>query len=234
MSKPELWIIAGPNGAGKTTLVLKARHQFALPEQAFINPDAITLMYLKEQGIGTWADAPSDTLEATFIRAANDAERLLHERIESGGTAVIESVLSTQKYCRLVERVLELGGTFSLIYVALQSPEVSRQRVTIRKAKGGHGVPEDKLEARWKRSLELLPWFAVKATEFWLIDNTAPEEITGGHLLVSGAKRVLHVHGIPNLEMRPLVSAFLTGFTSQPEAAGWRFDLEDRFELATA
>ncbi len=48
MSKPELWIIAGPNGAGKTTLVSKSRHQFGLPEDAYINPDAITLECLED------------------------------------------------------------------------------------------------------------------------------------------------------------------------------------------
>lgn len=144
MAAPTLWIIAGPNGAGKTTLVSKSMESFGLTADAFINPDAITLAYLKEQGIENWGQAPAEILKATFIRAANDTQKMLEERIESGGTAVIESVLSTPKYCELVERVLALGGELKLIYVALRSSTLSKQRVAIRVAKGGHGVPAEK------------------------------------------------------------------------------------------
>ncbi len=36
----------------------------------------------------------------------------------------------------------------------------------------GHGIPDDKIAARWRRSLQFLSWFAGQADEFWVIDNS--------------------------------------------------------------
>ena len=231
MARPEFWIIAGPNGAGKTTLVAGAKGGFGLPEDAYINPDAVTLAYLREQGIQDWKEAPPEVLKQTFVRAANDSQRLLEKRIEHGKTAVIERVLSTSKYCEVVERVLELGGTFNLIYVGLNSPMLSRQRVGLRVMKGGHDVPADKLESRWRKSLELLPWFAFRASHFWIFDNSNPEKFDGGQLLVSGSDHVLHLHGIPTDDFRVLTSQFLNKFEEMNIGAEWKIELEAPYKL---
>ncbi len=231
MARPELWIIAGPNGAGKTTLVAGTKGGFGLPADAYINPDAVTLAYLQEQGIKDWKEAPPGLLKQTFVRAANDSQRLLEERMELGKAAVIESVLSTSKYCEVVERVLELGGTFNLVYVGLNSPLLSRQRVGLRVMKGGHDVPEDKFESRWQKSLELLPWFAFRATRFWVFDNSNPERFAGGQLLVSGNDHVLHLHGIPTDDFRVLISQFLNKFEEMNTGAEWKIELEDFYRL---
>ena len=38
--------------------------------------------------------------------------------------------------------------------------------------RGGHGIPDDKIDQRWKRSLELLPRFVRRASAFWVVDNS--------------------------------------------------------------
>ena len=230
MSRPNLWIIAGPNGAGKTTFVQQTLSTFGLPADAYINPDAITLEYLKQQGIERWEDAPADVLKSTFIRAANDSEAMLMERMEQGGTALIESVLSTEKYRKLVQRVRELGGVFRLVYVALNSPNLSKDRVRIRVSRGGHSVPEDKLDSRWQKSLELLPWFAYHSDEFWLIDNSDVHRASSGMLLVRGAGRTVRLLGIPTLEIRPVISEFLTRFIALNDEGAWKLDLDDTYQ----
>jgi len=231
MASPDLWIIAGPNGAGKTTLVSRGRESFGIPAHGYINPDAITLEYLKEHNIQSWREAPPALLKETFIRAAKDAQILLEKRIESGEIAIIETVLSTEKYQPLVKRVHKLGGRFRLIYVALDSPDKSRERVRIRVGKGGHDVPDDKLVSRWTKSLELLPWFAWHADEFWIIDNSPPEKVSQGHLLVSGSDRCLHVHGLPAGNIRPVVAEFLARFCDLNTNGEWRLDFGDTFAL---
>lgn len=229
MPKPELWIIAGPNGAGKTTFVEIVRSEAGLPENAFINPDAITLSYLREMGIESWKDAPPDVLKAAFIRAANDAERLLHERVESGGIALIETVLSTRKYRVLVERVRELGGVFNLIYVALSSAELSGERVAIRKSRGGHDVPADKLLPRWRASLENLPWFVVRSDNLFFYDNSSPRRDEPHVLLVSGTEHVLTLHGLPSPAMRGIIAELIRGFVAQDVGRRWRLDIDEPF-----
>lgn len=229
MAKPELWIIAGPNGAGKTTFVQSARIEARLPEDCYINPDAITLQYLRQLGIESWHAAPADVLKATFIRAANDAEQVLRERIESRGVALIETVLSTRKYCPLVERVMELGGTFNLIYVALDSPALSQERVAIRTRRGGHDVPSEKLAPRWKASLENLPWFAVRAEHFLFYDNSSSSKAEERMLIVSGADDVLTLHGLPPPAMRRIIAAFIPNFVALDTKRRWRLDIDDQF-----
>lgn len=229
MLKPHLWIIAGPNGAGKTTLVREGALAAALSSCEFVNPDELTLAYLKQAGVATWAEAESqpDLLRATFIRAAEDSQRMLERRVEEGGSVAIESVLSTRKYCPLVERVLELGGRFHLVYVALHSPHLSSSRVSRRSAEGGHDVPANKLESRWRASLELLPWFATHAHAFWVLDNSEAAEGGVARLLFTGSRHFIRLHGIPSPPMRPVASELMTQHSrlSPPEA--WRVELTE-------
>jgi predicted ABC-type ATPase len=77
----------------------------------------------------------------------------------------------------MVTHVIEGGGTFELIYVALQSPDISRRRVQIRVCKEGHDVPTDRLHERWVRSLSFLPWFARRAHEIAIFDNSGVNPI---------------------------------------------------------
>jgi|GEM_PF-871324 len=229
MPTPELWIIAGPNGAGKTTTVQKGGLAQKLSGAQFINPDAITLEYLKEQGFQTWNDAPSDVLMKTFIRAAEDSAQHLADLIEEGGSVAVETVLSTRKYCEVVERVLALGGDFRLIYLALNSPVLSAERVAQRALAGGHDVPAEKLGPRWHASLELLPWFAFSATEFYMLDNSQSDKAKPGILLISGHQNEVCLHGLPSLEMRPIISDFITRLAAMDTEGKWRFEIEDSY-----
>jgi predicted ABC-type ATPase len=54
----------------------------------------------------------------------------------------------------------------------LETPELNVERVRLRVSKGGHDVPEAKIRARWKRSLEQLPWFLEQADQAALFDNS--------------------------------------------------------------
>ena len=229
MSVPELWIIAGPNGAGKTTTVQDGGLAASLAAATFINPDAITLEYLKQQGFDGWDSAPATVLQSTFIQAAEDAERMLAELIEAGGCVAVESVLSTRKYCALVERVLELGGDFHLVYVALSSPALSAERVSNRRDHGGHDVPVEKLAPRWRASLDLLPWFALRATSFYLLDNSDSRQDQPARLLISGFSGVVCLHGVPTPAMRPVVADFINAFSSLNTSGRWRLDIAEAY-----
>ena len=198
MTGPDFWIIAGPNGAGKTTLVSRGMFGDVVPVHALVNPDDITLEYLKAEGIQTWADAPLETQKRLFVKASDEAQRRLEHKIETGGVAVVESVLSTKKYCPLVERTLELGGRFFLIYVILSSAQLSRARVTSRAAHGGHDVPSDKLERRWLDSLALAPWFAAHAAQFWIVDNSNAERGVDPALVLTGGPDSIRLHPRPD------------------------------------
>ncbi|MFA6546203.1 MAG: zeta toxin family protein [Limisphaerales bacterium] len=195
MEVPELWIIAGPNGAGKTTFSGATEFRAKLDGVRFFNPDELTLALLRKQGYASFATAPQDVLRATNIRAAEEVFKVLTQSVVSGEHVGVETVLSTDKYKPLVERVRELRGRFYLIYVSLASPALSLERVRRRVSMGGHDVPAEKLGERWQRSLDNLTWFAREADDFWVFDNsdsnrTAPLLLAHGWREDSGKLRI--------------------------------------------
>lgn len=205
MSAPELWLIAGPNGAGKTTLVKAGA---VPPHVRTLNPDALTLEMLRQQGFKSFAEAPAGVLAKTNIAAAEATFTDLERRLANGEPGCVETVLSTDKYKPLVESVLGRGGAFSLIYVALRSPALSQRRVAGRVKLGGHDVPADKLEQRWQRSVALLPWFASRATHFWVFDNSDSVENQPPVLLANGGRGLLAMFRV---EANPVVAQSLEG-----------------------
>jgi predicted ABC-type ATPase len=172
MPPPEFWIVAGPNGAGKTTCVQREPIARFLPKVAFLNPDDRTLSKLQLLGYRGFGDAPNDVQFRAFIESADEVYVELESAIARKEAVGVETVLSSHKYQRLVESVVAANGFLGLIYVALSSPEIARERVAARVRLGGHGVPIEKIEARWQRSLDNLSWFAGRASAFYVVDNS--------------------------------------------------------------
>ena len=169
MPDGQFWLIGGPNGAGKTTLT----SQFCelMPElPVALNPDAVSLEFLKARGLN-FQTASDAVLRECFLTGARQVVHEMNEKIARGEDTGVETVLSTEKYLPLFRQMAQHGGA-NLIYVGNQSPEISLQRVALRFTKGGHDVPEDKVRARWQRSLELLPTFLEVATRAWVFDHT--------------------------------------------------------------
>lgn len=184
-SIPQLWIVAGPNGAGKTTCVQGEPIASILPRIPFANPDDRTLEKLRAGGYSGFADAPLDVQSRCFLESADEVYAELHSALSAGESVGVETVLSSDKYRALVDSVNEARGIFGLIYVALSSPAISQVRIAERVRRGGHGVPVEKLAARWQRSLDNLAWFVRRATGFWVLDNSDSGEL-GPKLIAHG------------------------------------------------
>lgn len=204
MDTPELWLIAGPNGAGKTTATLKHPLSGLLTGVHFLNPDVRTLELLQQRGIASFAEASRQpaVLRELNIQAAEDSHAELVQRLRAGEAVAVETVLSTAKYQPVAAEVLAAGGRCFLIYVALNSPELSVQRVRRRVSEGGHDVPPEKLRERWERSLKMLPWFASRAHRFWVFDNSNSDAGQRTELLATGSRHILTVfnaEAIPSL-----------------------------------
>jgi predicted ABC-type ATPase len=68
----------------------------------------------------------------------------------------VETVISSDKYLDDIDRATQLGYRVGMIYVGLASPAVAQRRVALRQARGDHGVPADRIAARWPRSIAML------------------------------------------------------------------------------
>jgi predicted ABC-type ATPase len=175
---PSLWLIAGPNGSGKSSLygshqnaiygdtnIADAAHSFWI-----INPDLLT------QRIRS---AEKRSLEDANLEAVRHIETWLKASIDAYQSVGVETVLSTGKYRSLVLDAKRRGYEIRLVYVILRNPELNAKRVQMRIQQGGHGVPVDKIKARWTRSLEQLPWFLDQADWALLFDNSDELRLIG-------------------------------------------------------
>jgi predicted ABC-type ATPase len=187
----QLWIVAGPNGAGKTTCVQNSPFKEMLRGVTFLNPDDVTKQLLIARGFTGFADTPPGVLLECFLTAANQVERQVVEAVERGDAVGVETVLSTDKYRALVERVRRLGGLFTLLYVTVASPDVAVGRVANRVHKGGHDVPTVKVAERFHRSLAHLPWFVANANICLIIDNSSDDPAVPAVIRARGSNGTL-------------------------------------------
>lgn len=104
--------------------------------------------------------------------AALIADFLRYSMIEQQISFSFETVMSHPGKVDFLHYAAQKGYTTYLYYIATESPEININRVENRVAKGGHDVPEQKIESRYYRSLDLL-LSAIKASKrAYIIDNS--------------------------------------------------------------
>ncbi|HEX8554462.1 MAG TPA: zeta toxin family protein [Sphingomonas sp.] len=163
---PRLWIVAGPNGCGKSSAYDRSDVDEFGGSVWIINPDLLTVR-LREVEALSQRDAN--------LAAVQRIETWLDASIGAQQTVGVETVLSTDKYRRLVRKAKAADFEIRLIYVFVRSPEIQLDRIRLRVSKGGHGVPEDKVRERRQRSFDQLTWFFHHADAAWLLDNSDAE-----------------------------------------------------------
>jgi predicted ABC-type ATPase len=162
---PTCWMIAGPNGAGKTTFALAYLPQIAQCRR-FINADLIAA--------GLSPLAPDRELLAASRLFLNEIQTCIRQR----ENFAFETTLSGRSYLKLIRRLRSEGWRVELIYLALPSVEVSRQRVAERVSHGGHNIPTADINRRFPRSLaNLLDVFSaeVDRCQCFMNNNQMPE-----------------------------------------------------------
>jgi predicted ABC-type ATPase len=159
-------LVVGPNGAGKSTfveLVLGPNR----PGVTFVNADIIAAQ--------RWPDNPS----ARAYDAAEIAARTRARLIEIGEPFIAETVFSHPSKLDLLDAASAAGYTLEL-QVLLVPEELAVHRVAFRVANGGHGVPEEKIRARFTRLWPLVASAIGRADVAHVWDNSrfdGPQEV---------------------------------------------------------
>jgi predicted ABC-type ATPase len=164
-----LVVIAGHNGAGKTTIY---RERFAGALSAHqvnhINPDEIEQAITQDLGEHNLTKGEFEKL------ASKEAASLRQKYLNQDISFSFETVFSDPKQDKVgfMEEARRRGYLVLLIAVGLDSIELSKARVAIRHAKGGHNVPENKIEGRYERVLLNFAHGACVATLAVFFDNS--------------------------------------------------------------
>lgn len=149
-SQPSIVVFAGPNGSGKSTIT-----SMIPPIGTYVNADDI-------QRVNS-CDA---------LTAARLAEAKRNAVINSGEDLTFETVLSTDRNLKLLQRAKSLNYFVRTYYVLTRDPDVNITRVKQRVAIGGHDVPEEKIRARYARCIDLIPKVMALSDIFNIYDNT--------------------------------------------------------------
>ncbi|MBX9743533.1 MAG: zeta toxin family protein [Chthoniobacterales bacterium] len=162
-TKPVLVVVAGPNGSGKTTATRTLYNKYPKWVEGLlaINPDVIA-----EKEFGSWND-PS-----AVMKAAQRAEEMREKCLGKRQSFLFETVLSIPDKVDFIRRAKKEGFFIRFIYISTNTPEVNALRIAWRVEQGGHTVPEDKIYARYERSLKLALEAASIVDRAYFIDNS--------------------------------------------------------------
>lgn len=147
---PEIIVFAGPNGSGKSTITYMA----------------------KTIGVYINADDIKKSNSCTDLEAAEKAEKLRELMLEQGYAFTFETVLSTDRNLKLLQKAKEKGFFLRCIYVLTSDYTINISRVNIRESMGGHSVPIDKIKSRYFKALDLIPKLIELCDIVHIYDNT--------------------------------------------------------------
>ena len=171
IDRPRFTLFGGPNGSGKSI----AYHHFldaGYDAGEYLNPDDI----VKELG------AVSGTVGVLNLRAGREVILRTRALIAARRPFVRETTLSSREILRSVSAAGAAGYRVVMVFVAAGSTRVTKARVNVRVACGGHDISKEAQERRFPRSFENAPRVARVADAAYFLDNSGMQ-----HRLVATA-----------------------------------------------
>lgn len=151
--KPEIVVFAGPNGSGKSTFT-----ELLKPPIDYINADEIKKI-----------------LKCSDLEAAQIAEQQREEHLANMDEFCFETVMSTDRNLKLLQRAKEKGHFIRCYYILTSDPMINIARVRSRVIDGGHDVPSDKIISRYNRALDLVKDVIAVSDICHIYDNSNEE-----------------------------------------------------------
>lgn len=157
-----IYLFAGPNGSGKSTFISNYIEYYGLQDVEYICPDAYAVTRFSN----------IDDVAERYKKAMNLAEHKREKLLSEGKSMIVETVLSRTDKIDFILKARDLGYRIISLFIGTASVEINCSRVKKRVSEGGHDVPEEKIRARYARSMENLPLLADCSDELYVYDNS--------------------------------------------------------------
>jgi predicted ABC-type ATPase len=185
--QPVAIVLAGHNGSGKSTLWYeRLADTLQIP---LVNADRLTLSLLPEPGadrkLRSWASRLRDEDQRWQKLAQDGVQLFMGLAMDQGMPFAFETVFSYleqrvdgafESKVDIIRNLQKHGYYVVLLFVGLVSAELSILRVSTRKQKGGHDVPESKLRSRFPRTQQAIQMAASVANLTLMFDNSRDEK----------------------------------------------------------
>ncbi len=158
-AKPTAFIFAGINGAGKSTLY----YDELLKNKYFgtrINTDEFVSSF------GSWKN-PNDQFKAAKI-----ALKVRQNCIQMSANFNQETTLCGKSILNLFKELKNKDYEIQLYYVGVNTPQIAKERVRARVAKGGHNIDERIIDKRFNETLRNISKVFEFCDKIVLFDNT--------------------------------------------------------------
>lgn len=176
--RPTLLFLAGPNGAGKSTVFEAARSLLSGPT-IFVNADLLATVLRGIPQADQVAQPIADLLRAHMLGAGIDF--------------ATETVFSDPAGAKLeyLRTAAANGFRVCLVYISLDSWQLSKARVDWRVSQQGHGVDPAKLKRRFDQSHANAKAALAFVEHGIVLDNSVDATHDGGTSGTNGAYRVV-------------------------------------------
>jgi len=165
MGEKEIIIVGGPNGAGKTTAARLFIPHY-LKEGLYLNADEIARSI-----------SPDDPDSAALAAGRIFIERV-RELVARKRSFAFETTCSGRSYVRLLEQCRQTGWSIRLLYFWLPSPDYSAERVARRVSEGGHNIPIDVIQRRYRAGISNMHNFYLSiADDAEIYDNSDRQRV---------------------------------------------------------
>lgn len=104
----------------------------------------------------------------------------------------LKTTLASKSYVSLMKKAREVGYEIHLIFFWLNSVDMAKERVKQRAQKGGHNIPTDVIERRYKAGIVNLNELYINFVDNWMLFDNSDDKheliATGGLNQISEIK----------------------------------------------